>query len=123
NNLSASLENDNNTFEREGIKIKSLEEQIEELNNLIKKQKEKIVQAFLRFAPEKELLKELIKTHLEFTELKKQESDSPNYDESCERYEVKCQEIKNKLRSKLTKEEMNEVQRILGDCEDLINQE
>lgn len=103
--------------------IKSLEDQIAELNNLIKKQKEKIVQAFLRFAPEQDLLQELIIAHLEFTELKKQKSNSPNYDEKCEEYEIKCQRIKEKLRRRLPKEDMNEIRHILDDCEELVSYE
>ncbi|CAJ0890170.1 10202_t:CDS:2 [Entrophospora sp. SA101] len=87
-----------------------LEKRIKELESLIKKHKEKIVAAFLRFAPAKELLRELIVTHLEYTKFKKQESDSLEYDECCESYEEKCQAIKKQLREekKLTKEEMNE---------------
>src|ERR1043165_5064758 len=100
--------------------IKSLEEQIEGLKTLIKKQKEKIIQAFLHFAPEQDLLQELITTHLEFAELKKQESNSPNYDEQCGEYEAKCQRIKDKLRRRLPQEDMNEIRHILDDCEELV---
>jgi len=40
-----------------------LELRIQELVKLIQKEKEKIVQAYLHFAPEKELLRKLIISH------------------------------------------------------------
>ncbi|CAJ0912806.1 20642_t:CDS:2 [Entrophospora sp. SA101] len=82
NNVNMSYENYSDPIQRElREKIESLEDEIKRLNellkeqekensqstkrtekliNLIKQQKEKIVQAYLHFAPEKELLRELI---------------------------------------------------------------
>ncbi|CAG8613532.1 3032_t:CDS:10, partial [Cetraspora pellucida] len=109
-------------FEEKEKEIKFLELRIQELTNLTKKQKKKIVQAYLCFASEdeKELLQELVTMHLEYTKFKKQSLYSSDYDDKCDEYEEKCQTIKRKLRNKLTKEDMNGVRRILTDCEELI---
>ncbi|WNE41259.1 MAG: hypothetical protein mread185_000716 [Mycoplasmataceae bacterium] len=100
-----------------------MELRIQELTESIKNQKWKILNSFSRLLPEKELLQELITNHLEFTKFKKQEIETNDYDEKCEEYEDKFHNLKKKLRTKLNKETMNEVSRILTDCEDLTNQE
>src|SRR5205823_377666 len=38
-------------------------------------------------------------------------------------YDDKCKEIRGKLRSKISKEEMNKIREILKDCEDLLHYE
>ncbi|CAG8776967.1 6488_t:CDS:2, partial [Gigaspora margarita] len=55
----------------ENAKIESLEDEIIRLDNLTKQQRKKIVEAYLKFAPEKELLKTLIISCLEYNEAKK----------------------------------------------------
>lgn len=101
--------------------IEYLQVRIEELTNSIKQQKDKIVDAYLYFCSEKELLRRLINTYLEFLNFKKQGTNSPNYYDKCEEYEDKCKEMKRQLRTKLSRENMNEVQAILNDCEELVN--
>lgn len=85
--------------------------------------KNKIMNSFLRLFPERELLQELIKAHLEFVRFKTQGMDSPDYGEKCDEYIEKCQKIKKQLRTKLDKGTINEIQRILSDCEKLVEQE
>ena len=110
-------------FEEQEIEIKYLEARVQELIDLIKQQKNKIMSAFLRLLPERELLHELIKTHLELTRFKKQEMDATSYGKKCREYKRKCQKIEDKLADKLDETTMNEIQRILTDCEELMNQE
>jgi len=82
---------------------------------------------FLRLSSEKELVQQLIMTHLEFTRFKKQAIDSEDYEEKCDEYIDKTQEIKRQLRSRLSKEivkdTMNNIQAILTDCEELVRDE
>jgi hypothetical protein len=106
-------------FEEKEKQINLLELQIQELTNLIKKQKERIVNAYLYFPPEKELLQELIKTYLKFTKLKSKKIYPNEHDNQYEEYEEKYRNIKKKLRKKLNKEEKNEMERILSYCEEL----
>jgi len=73
--------------EKSEEKIDYLEARVQELINLIKDQKQKIVNAFTRLLPGKELLQKLIEVHLELTRIKKQETDSSDYNEQCEEYE------------------------------------
>lgn len=110
-------------FEERGDEIEYLEARVQELIKSVKNQKWKIINAFSRLLPEKELLQELIKTNLELTRFKEQEMNSPNYDERCDECTEKCQKIKRQLRDKLAKETMNEIQSILTDCENLVRDE
>ncbi|CAJ0637708.1 16346_t:CDS:2, partial [Entrophospora sp. SA101] len=103
--------------------INYLEIRVQELVNLIKNQKEKIALAYTHFCSEKETLQKLIKLNLEFTQFKERETNSPNYDEKSEEYEEQINELKKQLRSKLTKENMNEVRLIIKDCEELVSWE
>lgn len=108
-------------FVEQEKEIKYLEIRVQELIELIEQQKNKIMSSFLRLFPEKNLLQELIKTHLEFIRFKEQHIDSPDYDEKIEEYEDKRRDIKNQLRTKLNnKETMNNIQAILTDCEELM---
>ncbi|CAG8560774.1 6109_t:CDS:2, partial [Paraglomus occultum] len=59
------------SLEEENAKIESLEDDILRLTNLTNEQKKKIVDAYLKFAPEKELLKTLIIVCLEYNKAKK----------------------------------------------------
>lgn len=101
------------------------EKRIKELISFTKRQKEKIINAYLCFASEseKELLQELVIVHLEYVKFKKQSLYSSDYDDKCDEYEDQCKTIKEKLRKKLTKEDMNRVRRILTDCEELVTWE
>jgi len=58
-------------FEEQEIEIKYLETRVQELFDLIKYQKNKIMSTFLRILPERELIQSLILTHLEFIRFKK----------------------------------------------------
>jgi len=112
-------------FEQKEKEIRFLLERIQMLTNLIKKQKEKIIQAYLCFASknERELLQELVTNYLEFIKFKKQEIDSSDYYDKCNEYESQCKKIKDQLQIKLDKKVMNGVQRILNDCEELVEWE
>jgi hypothetical protein len=110
-------------FKNKEEKVNYLEQRVWELTDLNKQQKEKIINAFLRLSPEKDLLQKLIKTHLEFTEFKKKEANSSDYEERCDGYEDNYRNVKKQLRTKLDKETMNSVQRMLDDCEKLVEQE
>jgi hypothetical protein len=123
------LQKQNSLFAEKEQRINYLELRVQELTNLIKTQKEKIINAFLRLFPERDLLQELITVHLEFIRFKEQaqNSDSSDYDEKCEEYEDKEREIKKQLRTKLPKETkektMSDIRRILVDCENLVRDE
>lgn len=110
-------------FAEQENKISYLELRVTELINLIKTQKQKIINAFLRLFPERDLLQELIIIHLEYTRFKEKGIDSIGYDDNLEEYEDKCREIKKQLRNKLSKETMNGIQAILTDCEKLVRDE
>lgn len=71
--------------------------------------------------PEGELIHKLITVYLELTTFKKQKINSFGYEKKCSEYEEKYGEIKKQLRVKLSGKVMNEVQRILNDCEELIS--
>ncbi|CAI2161592.1 13873_t:CDS:10 [Funneliformis geosporum] len=98
--LTSLLQLNKSFLEQKEQKILLLESQIQELTNLVKNQKQKIVNAYLFLSSEKELLKELVTRHLEFTKFKSQEMNSSDYDEQCEEYEEKL-ELETKLNSKL----------------------
>jgi len=66
------LQKEKELFTDQEKKIEYLETRIAELTNLIKTQKEKIINTFLNLFAEKELLQKLITIHLEFTKAKKQ---------------------------------------------------
>jgi len=78
------------SLEDENAKIEGLEDDIVRLTNLTNEQRKKIVDAYLKFAPEKELLKDLIITSYEFCKFKKTSAESHNYNDRCEEYETKC---------------------------------
>ncbi|CAG8657614.1 7843_t:CDS:1, partial [Scutellospora calospora] len=94
-----------------------LDIQIQELTNLIKKLKEKIVNAYIYFAPEKELLQKLIIAHLEFTKAKKQGVDS--IIKYRKQFNKLYEEIEIRLNSKL----IQDVEIILNDCEEVVTHE
>ena len=110
------LQKQQSQFQAQETKINYLEIRIQELTNLIKSQKEKIINAFLRLFPEKDLLQELIIIHLEYTKTKKQELPS-----------IKLRKQRNKLQEEL-EEKVSEglaekIELILNDCEKLVEQE
>ncbi|WP_172575259.1 leucine-rich repeat domain-containing protein [endosymbiont GvMRE of Glomus versiforme] len=99
-------------------KIDYLESRVQELTEASKKQKDKIIASLLQVFPEKELLQELIKIHLEFTKAKKQK-----------RPVIKLRKQKEEVYSELEKklenseETMEKIEAILTDCEELVAQE
>jgi len=119
----ALLQREKSFFISQEQQINYLETRVQELTNLIKTQKEKIIGTFLRLLPEKELVQQLIMAHFEFIRFKKQAMDAEGYEEKMEEYEEKCWSLKKELRKKIDKETMNEVRRILVDCEELVRQE
>jgi len=114
-------------FKNKKKEINYLELRINELTNLIKNQKTKIISTFLRLLPEKELVQKLITTHLEFIGFKKQAIDSEDYGEEKWEYEQQIGKLKYELRTKLPnetkKDTMNKLEAILTDCEKLVEQE
>ncbi|MDR1670162.1 MAG: hypothetical protein LBR43_00340 [Spiroplasmataceae bacterium] len=112
-------------LEKKTKELFKLELKIKELTSLIEEQKQKIVEAYLRFATseEQKLIKELVTKYLEYTKFKKQAMNSSDYEEKCEDYDDQCKAIKKNLRTRLNKETMNSVQRIITDCENLVNWE
>lgn len=110
--LAKSLE----TIKEETAKIGSLEEEILTLTKLIKQQKEKIVKAYLHFAPEKELLKEVIIAYLEYTKARKKGELSVKLRKNFEN-------LRNELEEKAGEEFAEEIEIILNDCESLVTLE
>jgi len=107
-------------------KLKEKQEEISYLNSQLQEQGKKILNAYqycVSEKEEKELLDKLIKEHIEFTKFKEQESVSYDYDEKIEEYEEREKEIKKQLREKLKKEKMNEIRRILTECEKIAKQQ
>ncbi|RHZ36200.1 hypothetical protein [endosymbiont GvMRE of Glomus versiforme] len=98
-------------------KIRDLENRVQELTNSIKMQKEKIIDAFLNFFPEKDLLQELIKTHLEFSKAKKQNLPATR------KLRKEFNQLYEELEEKWDEEPMKRVEIVLGDCEKLIDWE
>ncbi|CAI2171907.1 3189_t:CDS:2 [Funneliformis geosporum] len=92
------------SLEEENIKIESLEDEIFHLTNLIKQQKKKIVQAYLRFNPEKELLRKLIEAHLQITKWRKKEAPLTEYETELTEYK----KIRSDLKSKLNEDKLKE---------------
>ncbi|CAJ0761238.1 16488_t:CDS:2 [Entrophospora sp. SA101] len=74
-------------FEEQETKINYLELRVQELTNLIKTQKQKIIQDFLNVLPEKELIQQLITTYLEFKKAEKQGSPSRKLKKECNKIE------------------------------------
>jgi hypothetical protein len=103
------LQIDKNLFEEK-------EKEIKILTSLIKKQKEKIVEVYLKFAPEKELLRKLINARLEYAKARKQKI-------SLVKFRQQFDVIQRELAEKLNKEKMEEVGAILNDCELLVDLE
>jgi len=116
----AFLKQEQTLFSEQEQEINYLESRVQELTNLIKNQKEKIINVFLRFLPEKELIQQLIKTHLEFIRYKSQGANDSDYSEKKREYERRLNTIKDELEEKLEDEQMNQIKAILNDCEELV---
>jgi hypothetical protein len=93
-----------------------LESQIQELTNLIKKQKEKVVNAYLIFHSKKELAKDLINSYLEYTNSKKREL--PGIRKYKKEYDKLYDELYEKLNE--SDELIQKIDIITKDCEELI---
>lgn len=107
------LQEQNQLFAEKEQEINYLEIRVQELTQLIKNQKEKIIQDFLNVLPEKELIQQLITTYLEFKKAEKQGKPS-------RKLERECNKIKDKLEDKLGEEFVEKMQLILSDCEELV---
>lgn len=97
--------------------IEYLQQIIQELTNLIRRQKGKIVQAYTFFCSEKDLLRDLINAQLDFSQTKEQRL------ENARDYRKRFYKLYEDLESKLSEEEMKEVEMILQDCEELVSWE
>jgi len=122
----ALLQQEQTQFSKQEQEISYLEKRIQELTELIKQQKEKIISIFLRLSPEKELVQQLITANLEFIRFKKQ-TDQPGYSKKKREYERSLNTIKDELLDELpeeTSEEiMDKIEAILTDCEELVRDE
>ena len=115
--LEAELTELQKQFQEKEAEITYLEAQVQGLTDQGEKQKEKIINSLLQIFPEKELLQELIKIHLEFAKAKKQKQPVVKLKKQKEK-------IYDELEKKLNDEEMMEkIEIILTDCEELIAQE
>jgi len=111
------LQNQQSLFQEQEEDIKYLEKRVQELTNLIKQKKEKIINIFTRLLPEKEkeinLIQNLVITHLEFTKAKKQKTPF-----------IKLRGQRNKLREELEEllgdSFLEEIELALDDCEELV---
>ena len=110
------LEVEKEQFAEQQKEINYLELRVNELTNLIKNQKEKIISTFLQLLPEKELVQQLITAHLKFKKAKKQGNFSLKLKKECQR-------IENELEDKLGEEFVEKIQPLLDDCEELITWE
>jgi hypothetical protein len=98
----------------EAKEINYLETRVQELTQLIKSQKQKMIQDFLNVLPERELIQQLIATYLE---LKKAE----NQNLPSRKLKKECQIIEDKLEEKLGEEFVEKMQPILNDCEKIVS--
>ncbi|WNE40080.1 MAG: Serine/threonine-protein kinase PknD [Mycoplasmataceae bacterium] len=100
-------------FTEQEKEINYLENRISELVNLIKSQKQRIIEDFLDILSEKELIQELITNHLE---LKKGESKKL----PTRKLKKECQRIEDELEDRLGEEFVEKLQPILNDCEKIV---
>jgi len=114
----ALLQKEQTLFTDQTKEINYLELRVQELANLIKTQKENIVQDFLILFPqqEQELLKVLITTHLEFTKAKKNKLPFANLRSQRDK-------LRNEIEAKLQANVIEKIEFILDDCEVLVDRE
>jgi Leucine-rich repeat (LRR) protein len=110
------LQKQQSLFQEKEQEIIYLETRIRELANLIKTQKQKIINDFLNILSERELIQQLITTYLEFKKAEKQGISSIDLEDQY-------LEVKKELREKQGKEFMEKLQLILKDCEELVSWE
>lgn len=106
------------SFEEQEKKINYLEIRIQELINLIKIQRQKIVQSFVNLLPEKELIQELITLHLEIAKLRKKDIPTSDYREKSQRYKKIYRQLEDDY-----EKIMEGIKIILDDCTELVNRE
>ncbi|CAJ0837041.1 20397_t:CDS:2 [Entrophospora sp. SA101] len=100
------LQKQQSQFQEQEKQINYLELRVQELTQLIKQQKQKIIQDFLNVLPEKELIQQLITTCLEFKKAEKQKLPS-------RKLKKECQRIEDELEEKLGEEFVEKIQFIL----------
>ncbi|CAJ0844786.1 3782_t:CDS:2 [Entrophospora sp. SA101] len=100
------LKKQQSLFAEKEQQINYLELRVQELTNLIKTQKQKIIQDFLNILPEKELIQQLITTYLEFKKAEKQKLPSLKLKKQNQR-------IEDELIEKLGEEFVENLQPIL----------
>jgi hypothetical protein len=101
-------------FQSQEEQIHYLELRIQELINLIKIQKQKIIDDFLNILPEKELIQQLIASYLELKKTEKQKLPT-------RKLERKINSTKDELEEKLGEEFLDKLQPVLTDCEQLVS--
>jgi len=67
------------------------------------------------------LLDQLIKSYVEFIKFKNKGFDSSNYRKELKKYKKSYEKYEEELEEKLGEEKMNEIQRILTECEEIAN--
>jgi hypothetical protein len=77
----------------------------------------------LHLLPEKELLRELIQTHLVLVKYEQLGNEDVNYSKQKCKYEREIGNIKDELKNKLSEEQMNDLENILNDFRNLVEQE
>ncbi|CAG8460961.1 16956_t:CDS:2 [Gigaspora margarita] len=104
-------------FTEQAENIKYLEIRVQELTKLIKIQKRKLFDVFTRLLPEKkeelELMKNLIIVHLEYVKISKKRLLSVQLRRQRDK-------IRDELENKLGDDLVEEIQRVLDDCEELL---
>ncbi|WNE40480.1 MAG: hypothetical protein GBAus27B_000547 [Mycoplasmataceae bacterium] len=101
--------------------LENKEKEINTLINIIQSQKKKIVEAYLHFAPEKELLQKTIEVYLEY--IKSKLSKGEDNEETIELWKQK-RKIQSKLEDKITKPSLiMKIEDMLRDCDKLAENE
>ncbi|CAG8645009.1 7943_t:CDS:1, partial [Paraglomus occultum] len=111
-------QNQESLFTEQQENIRYLELRVQELTNLIRQKKEKIVDIFTRLLPEKEqeirLIQSLVIAHLKYTKAKKQKLSSI----------INLRKQRDKLREELEEllgdSLLKEIEFALDDCEELV---
>lgn len=117
------LQNINFLFSRSQENIDLLTSELIKLTGIIKEQKEKIIQAYLRFAPEKELLQEVIQVKLELSKLTKAKGESKEISKLSSKFRKLNNELANKLEESENFEAIADLETVLSDCDKIADAE
>jgi hypothetical protein len=117
------LKTEQTQFAQQKDTIDYLQARINELLALNQQKSERIFQALSHLLPEKELLRELIQTHLALVKYEQLGNEDVNYSKQKCKYEREIGNIKDELKNKLSEEQMNDLENILNDFRNLVEQE